>query len=124
VTKPTWTVAAASVRGRGHEQARTLCQDSSVVILSPNGEWVALVASDGAGTAKFSDQGSKLVADVVAKSLIRLSEEFERRALGAWVSDRVIRYIVEFRERLRDLAGSDNISDYQCTSSAALQNWV
>lgn len=120
MTTSFWTVAAASVRGRGHEQTGTPCQDSSAVHLSPNGKWVALVASDGAGTAKFSDQGSKLVTDEVAKSLIRLSEECECRAPGAWVSDRVIRDIVAVRERLRDLAGSDNISDYHCTLSAAL----
>jgi hypothetical protein len=116
----TWVVAAASVRGRGHEQTGAPCQDSSTILLSPNGKWVALVASDGAGTAKFSDQGSKLVVDEIAKCLIRLSEDCDRRMPGAWVSDRVIRDIVSVRERLRDLAGSDNISDYHCTLSAAL----
>jgi hypothetical protein len=81
---------------------------------------VALVASDGAGTAKFSDQGSRLVTDEIAKCLIHLSEECDRRAPGAWVSDRVIQDIVSVRERLRELAGSDNIGDYHCTLSAAL----
>ena len=115
-----WIIAAASVRGRGHEQTGTPCQDSSAVLLSPNGKWVALVASDGAGTAKYSDTGSRLVADEIAKCLIHLSEECDRRAPGAWVSDRVIRDIAAVREQLRGLAASDNISDYHCTLSAAL----
>lgn len=115
-----WTTAAASVRGRGHEQTGTPCQDSSKVQTSPNGKWVALVASDGAGTAKYSDAGSRLVADEMAKCLIHLSEECDRRAPGAWVNDRIIQDIVAVRDRIRDLAGSDNISDYHCTLSAAL----
>lgn len=120
MTTSMWTIAAASVRGRGHEQTGTPCQDSSAAVVSANGKWVALVASDGAGTAKFSDQGSQLVADEVARSLIRLSEECDRRAPGAWVSDRVIQDIVSVRDRLRDLARSENLSDYHCTLTAAL----
>ena len=115
-----WTIAAASVRGRGHEQTGTVCQDSSVVSLSPNGHWVALVASDGAGTAKYSDVGSRLVVDEIAKCLIRISEEIDQKAPGAWVSDRLIQSVVAIRQQLRDVAGSDNISDYHCTLSAAL----
>jgi hypothetical protein len=120
VTKPFWTVAAASVRGRGHEQTGAPCQDSCEVIVSPNGRWVALAASDGAGTAKRSEIGANFVAREFAKCLIRLSDECDRRAPGAWVSDRVIQDIVTIRSRLREEAGSDDISDFHCTLTAAL----
>jgi hypothetical protein len=120
MASPIWTVAAASVRGRGHEQTGTPCQDSSEVIVSPNGQWVALAASDGAGTARRSEIGADLVAREFAKGLIRLSEECDRRAPGAWVSDRVIQDIVALRSRLREQSGSDDISDFHCTLTAAL----
>lgn len=120
MASPLWIVAAASVRGRGHEQTGAPCQDSSEVIVSPNGRWVALAASDGAGTAKRSEIGAKLVAKEFAKSLIHLSEECDRRAPGAWLSDRVIQDIVALRTRLREEAGSDDITDFHCTLTAAL----
>jgi hypothetical protein len=120
MASPLWTVAAASVRGRGHEQTGTPCQDSSEVAVSPNGQWVALAASDGAGTARRSEVGAGLVAREFAQCLIRLSEECDRRAPGAWVSDRVIQDIVAVRSRLREQAGSDDISDFHCTLTAAL----
>jgi hypothetical protein len=90
------------------------------VVLSPNGQWAALVASDGAGTAKYSDVGSRLVVDEIAKCLIHISEEIDQKAPGAWVSDRLIQSVVAIRQQLREVAGSDNISDYHCTLSAAL----
>lgn len=117
---PLWTVAAASVRGRGHEQTGAPCQDSAEVIVAPNGRWVALAASDGAGTAKRSELGAAFVAREFAKCLIRLSEECDRRAPGAWVSDSIIQDIVALRSRLREQAGSDDISDFHCTLTAAL----
>jgi hypothetical protein len=115
-----WTVSAASVRGRGHEQTGAPCQDSSAAIVSPNGKWVALVASDGAGTARRSEIGANFVAREFAMCLLRLSEECDRRAPGAWVSDRVIQDIVLIRDRLRANAGSDDISEFHCTLVAAL----
>jgi hypothetical protein len=81
---------------------------------------VALAASDGAGTAKRSEIGADFVAREFAKCLIRLSEECDRRAPGAWVSDTVIQDIVALRSRLREAAGSDDISDFHCTLTAAL----
>jgi hypothetical protein len=115
-----WTVAAASVKGRGHEQTGLPCQDSSAVEVSPNGRWVALVASDGAGTAKFAEIGSQLVVRAFVKRLVDLSTELDRLAPGAWVSDALIGYLIEIRHQLRDLAGSDDISNYHCTLTAAL----
>jgi hypothetical protein len=120
MASPLWTVAAASVRGRGHEQTGTPCQDSSEVAVSPNGQWVALAASDGAGTARRSEVGAEFVAREFSQCLIRLSEECDRRIPGAWVSDRVIQDIVAIRSRLRERSGSDDISEFHCTLTAAL----
>ena len=120
MASPLWTVGAASVRGRGHEHTGAPCQDSSAVSVSANGQWVALAASDGAGTAKRSEIGSDLVAREFVNCLIRLSEECDRRAPGAWVSDRVIQDIVVLRNQLRERAGSDDLSDFHCTLTAAL----
>lgn len=115
-----WTIAGASVRGRGHEQTGLPCQDSSNVTLSPNGKWVILVASDGAGTAKRSIVGSRLVCHEFAKYLLILAEQCENRPPDAWVSDSVIQAVLDVRNLLREQSGSDDIRDYHCTLLAAL----
>ena len=115
-----WKIAAVSVRGSGHEQTGTPCQDACSVLESEDGRWVALVASDGAGSAKHADVSSALVASDFAKALIGLAREFDDRPPGAWTTDAVIEEIVRLRKILREEAGSDNISDFHCTLVAAL----
>ncbi len=115
-----WNFAAASVRGTSHVQSDTPCQDASVIQVSSNGEWLALVASDGAGTAAHSDFSSKLVSEKFAEALIELSAELARQDPGAWVTDVVIEEIVGLRKQLRKVAGGDDISAYHCTLVAAL----
>lgn len=115
-----WKVAAVSVRGTGHEQTGTPCQDACSTLESEDGRWVALVASDGAGSAKHSDVSSALIASDFANALIRIAKELDYRPPGAWVTDAVIEEIVRLRKVLREKAGSDNISDFHCTLVAAL----
>lgn len=115
-----WSIAAASVRGKSHEQSGIPCQDACVVQASEDGKWVALVASDGAGTAAHSDVSSKLVSLKFACALIDLAAELDGQPPGAWVTDAVIEHIVSLRKQLRVIAGSDDISAYHCTLVAAL----
>lgn len=117
---PYWKTAATSVRGAGHEQAGTPCQDACSVLESEDRRWVALVASDGAGSAKHAEVSSALVASDFANALIELAKELDSRPPGAWATDAVIEEIVRLRKILREKAGSDNISDYHCTLVAAL----
>ena len=59
----------ASVRGRGHKQDGSFCDDSGKFFHL--GGWRVIVVSDGAGSARFSRVGSQLACDTVAR-------EFER----------------------------------------------
>jgi hypothetical protein len=116
----TWKFAAASVRGTSHEQTGTPCQDACAIEPSANGKWVALVASDGAGTAAHSEVGSRLVVAEFSKALIAIASRIEHEDPGAWVTDAVIEAVLRLRNQLRKESGSDDISAYHCTLVAAL----
>ena len=115
-----WIITTASTIGAGHIATNIPCQDASCALLSENGEWAALVVSDGAGTAKYSDKSSSLVSDSFAKALIELSDEIERREPGAWINDFVIEHIISTRKELRSMAGLDSLQNYHCTLVACL----
>jgi hypothetical protein len=115
-----WIIANASVIGPGHQKTNTPCQDASVIHVSESGEWVAVVVSDGAGTASHSQEGSSFIAGFFARSLISLSVELASRAPGQWINDYVIERILEARHSLRAKAASDDISKYHCTLVACL----
>jgi hypothetical protein len=120
MTNDHWKFCGASVRGTGHVQTGTPCQDSFGISRSTDGKWIALVASDGAGTASRSKEGSQLVAKSFAGDLIKLASELDSKPPGAWVTDRVIEAIVHTRHELRRVAGCDDISPFHCTLVSAL----
>lgn len=115
-----WSFASASVRGTSHHQGGTPCQDANFVLPSTDGQWIALVSSDGAGTATKSEISSKLVTEKFASALIDLSSKLNKQSPGAWVTDSVIEQIVGIRNHLRQLSGGDDISAFHCTLVAAL----
>lgn len=120
MNSPLWNFAAASVRGTSHFANGMACQDSSVIQESDDGQWIAMVASDGAGTAPKSDVSSTFVTREFANALIEMASELARRAPGAWVTDTVIEKIIWLRRQLRLMAKSDDISPFHCTLVAAL----
>jgi serine/threonine protein phosphatase PrpC len=65
-----WRVIHASVAGSGHEFARLPCQDANGFRILENGVLIAVVA-DGAGSARFPEQGSALAVAAAIKSLSR-----------------------------------------------------
>ena len=64
-----WRLLSASVRGRGHKHDALFCDDSGRFLRV--GPWYVLLASDGAGSAKFSRIGSQLACDAAAYRLER-----------------------------------------------------
>ena len=62
-----WMGAAVSTVGRGHIERGLPCQDASSVSLS--GEVVSLVISDGAGSARHSEQGAEIAVRTVTRVL-------------------------------------------------------
>ncbi|MBC7751121.1 MAG: protein phosphatase 2C domain-containing protein [Candidatus Saccharibacteria bacterium] len=61
---------AASRRGRSHEHAGTFRDDDFFIGQVTDSPWSVLVVADGAGSAQFSRQGSKIAADCVGQLLI------------------------------------------------------
>ena len=115
-----WVYSYASVIGQSHVKTGLPCQDSSAVSESANGKWLAIVVSDGAGSAKHSQISSSFVTNFFSKSLLSLSEELEKRDPGAWINDYVVESILKARYELREIAKSDNLRDYHCTLLACL----
>jgi Protein phosphatase 2C len=72
VSAAAWRYVYTSVRGTGHLEAHLPCQDASLVheaINSADEPLLVLVASDGAGSAARSEDGSRLVCDEARKLL-------------------------------------------------------
>jgi len=65
---------SASARGRGHKQDGLYCDDSSSFFHA--GCWRVVIASDGAGSAKFSRSGSQVACDSVKKELGHFFKHF------------------------------------------------
>ncbi|MGH8079306.1 MAG: PP2C family serine/threonine-protein phosphatase [Lysobacter sp.] len=68
-----WRIYAASATGTSHLDKGIPCQDAFA--FDTRGEVLVAVVCDGAGSAPRSDEGSRLVADIVANTL---GQRFER----------------------------------------------
>ena len=66
--EPRWRVAAASVRGSGHERTGQPCQDAHCWQLLPGGILTAAVA-DGAGSALLAEVGASLAAQAAVAAV-------------------------------------------------------
>ena len=72
VTDAAWRYVYTSVRGTGHLDINLPCQDASLVhqaINSADEPLLVLLASDGAGSAARSEEGSQLVCEEALKLL-------------------------------------------------------
>jgi hypothetical protein len=58
IVERSWRAVGAAVRGVAHERLALPCQDAQAWRILPSGILLAVVA-DGAGTARFSDQGAQ-----------------------------------------------------------------
>jgi hypothetical protein len=92
-----WRSAYASVQGTSHIKANQPCQDSCRYerILTLEGKaFLVMIASDGAGSALFSDEGSQMTCQLF---LERISRFFEKGRRLDQITERhtglLIRYI-------------------------------
>ena len=118
----TWIYGSAKQIGISHKETGAPCQDSFDIERSEDGKWIATAVCDGAGTAKHSEQGARLVSKTFAKSLILLSKEIEKRPPGVWINDFVIQQILNVRDQLRLEAKSDDLKDFHTTLVAFLMS--
>lgn len=120
MTEAAWRYVYTSVRGTGHIDANLPCQDASLVhqaINSQDEPLLVLVASDGAGSAARSEEGSHLVCEKALTLLeyrftaadFRPGEEF-----GIEVTHQLKELLITRAEELgcslRDLACTLNIA--------------
>ena len=118
----TWLLGSASVIGSSHEVTGTPCQDAFDIERSADGKWLAVAVCDGAGSAKYAEAGSNLVAKTFAKKLILLSNEIANRQPGAWINDFVIQQVLNVRDELRAAASGDDLRDFHTTLVAFLMS--
>ena len=78
-----WLGAAASARGRGHVSNHLPCQDASVAVVDDG--MAMVVTSDGAGSARFSDQGAEIAVRCTAEILAKNAPWKDVDALKAQV---------------------------------------
>lgn len=115
-----WNVSYASVTGISHKQSKLPCQDSVHTCLSKDGQWIACVVSDGAGSAKNSQIASKLVTKNLSTKLISLSEQIDSNGWSYEYRKFIVNAIEDIREDLKKKAKSEDLRDYHCTLVATL----
>jgi hypothetical protein len=123
----TWKVVAASVRGPSHEESGEPCQDAFAHAIE--GERLIAVVADGAGSARFSDQGAALLCETMVRELGSCGERLDGTAEGvseAWQAA-VAAAVETAREGARALipaaAGEDgeaSLADYHATLVGAV----
>ena len=127
VTDAAWRYVYASVRGTGHLDTNLPCQDASSVRQSRNTRdepILILAASDGAGSATHSQEGSHLICEEILKLLeIRFNDADFRPGNG---------YGTELTRQLRGLLITRSeklgcgLRDLACTLNVAvlLPDWA
>lgn len=71
-----WTVLGHSIAGTSHRARNSPCQDAfSVKTFGPAGEWLVVVAADGAGSASHSQVGAALACAGLAGRVATLDPE-------------------------------------------------
>jgi hypothetical protein len=115
-----WISANASITGSSHVGNGQPCQDASQVGTSQDGNWLVAVLSDGAGSAARSKEGSELAVNFFGEGMLNLCKELDTRQPGSWINDFVIQKVLDLRQKLREVGGTDNLKDFHCTLLAAL----
>ena len=81
-TGPRKDIVAASQRGRSHAQEGKARDDHFKLFHCDTSDWYIIAVADGAGSAKFSRQGSKIACDPVVdfcREKLQNSESFEQK---------------------------------------------
>lgn len=63
-------IAAASRRGRSHEHGGTFRDDDFFVAATQDNGWAVLIVADGAGSAEFSREGSRIAVETAGRYLV------------------------------------------------------
>jgi hypothetical protein len=117
-----WRVAQASVIGTSHQISGLPCQDSSDhrIIEVADQTYLIAVVSDGAGSAPYSDRGSRYACDTT----IGLVDKFigAGATLSQLTREVAVGWLTEVAEGIKKLAVESGRSgrEYDCTLLAAV----
>lgn len=107
-----------SQQGKSHIQKGVVCQDSHRIEMLNNG-WYVLVVADGVGSAKHSEDGSRIAAEMVAryckKNVLSNMEGEEIIAILKNAYQIAFRQIELFCQEIKG-----NIEDYDTTLTTAI----
>lgn len=117
-----WRYTAVSVRGSAHVRSGEPCQDAQQVRLleRSDGAVLLLVASDGAGSARYAETGARLCVETFVTELERL---FCADLLPVVLDEQIARHLVQrvidaLHERATEAGAT--LRDYACTLLAAV----
>ncbi|MDQ4121578.1 MAG: protein phosphatase 2C domain-containing protein [Acidobacteriota bacterium] len=108
-----WKIIAASVPGTAHVRRDVPCQDAFAyrVFDTNAGEILTVAVADGAGSAKFAQEGARIVCDFFISGAAALIEK------GGKVSNLNEDFFFGFLRTLPETLKSENedLDDYACT---------
>jgi hypothetical protein len=117
-----WRYAYASVAGTSHEKNGSPCQDAGscrVVETSDGGPVLLAMASDGAGSARRSEEGARLA---VALFLAEFGIACRERGIAAIDRPFILAWLTKLRRRIAARAARAGIrgGEYACTALGAV----
>ncbi|MGA8884485.1 MAG: PP2C family serine/threonine-protein phosphatase [Acinetobacter sp.] len=71
-----YKIAAASRRGRSHEHGGAFRDDDFRIFNIPGSQWSVIAVADGAGSAEYSREGSRIAVDIVQNEFQRYLNEY------------------------------------------------
>lgn len=119
-TATTWQGFAASAIGKAHIDSGLPNQDA--IFLQHEPDYTVAVVSDGAGSARFSQQGSQYFSQAVGELLLKLAVEFGENLIKKSNSQTMLLLGLNgVRQQLgKQLAADDTLRDYHATVTAVL----
>ncbi|OTG97619.1 hypothetical protein B9T24_05795 [Acinetobacter sp. ANC 4654] len=77
-----YKIIAASRRGRSHEHAGTFRDDDFTIMHIPNSAWSVIAVADGAGSAQYSREGSRIAVEIVQSEFQRYLHDYTIESLN------------------------------------------
>ena len=110
-------IIACSVRGRSHAHVGSFREDHFVIKNLENSKWDIIAVSDGAGSSKYSREGSKIACETVSEEAYKLEKADKLELLDQLLKNK---YSSEPSENHSDL----NTIIYEIMGSTAFQAYT
>ena len=117
-----WKIVRASTIGTSHIKSGSLCQDScyaDVIRAANDKEYLVVVASDGAGSAKEGGKGAELTCKTAISNII---ESLEKEDADLFTEQNIVTWVESIRNVISEKAKTDDlmVRDFACTFLGAV----